>query len=53
MRAAWYEHKGGPKESLVDGDLRSTIAARFPLERIAEAHELVEAGAPGRVLVEI
>jgi NADPH:quinone reductase-like Zn-dependent oxidoreductase len=40
-------------KALVDGDLRSTIAARFPLERIAEAHELVEAVAPGRVPVEI
>ena len=40
-------------KALVDGDLRSKIAARFPLDRIAEAHELVEAGAPGRVLIEI
>lgn len=39
--------------ALVDGELRSKIAARFPLDRIAEAHELVEAGAPGRVLIEI
>lgn len=40
-------------KALVDGDLRSKIAARLPLDRIAEAHELVEAGAPGRVLIEI
>ena len=40
-------------KALVDGDLRSKIAARFPLDRIADAHELVEAGAPGRVLIEI
>lgn len=33
--------------------LRSTVAARVPLEDIARAHELVEAGAGGRVLVEI
>ena len=40
-------------DALVEGAVRSTIADRFPLERIAEAHEQVEAGAPGRVLVEI
>ncbi|MHA3700865.1 alcohol dehydrogenase catalytic domain-containing protein [Jatrophihabitans sp. YIM 134969] len=39
--------------ALVAGDLRSTIAARVPLDRIAEAHEMVEAGAAGRVLVDI
>jgi NADPH2:quinone reductase len=31
--------------ALADGSLRSTIAARFPLEDIAHAHELVEQGA--------
>ena len=40
-------------DALVGDDLRSVIAERVPLERIAEAHELVEAGAAGRVLVEI
>ena len=39
--------------ALADGSLRSTIAARFPLEDIAHAHELVEQGAPGRVLIEL
>jgi len=32
----------GVNEHLADGRLRPTIAARFPLERIAEAHEFVE-----------
>jgi len=40
-------------EALLDKSLRSDIAARFPLEEIANAHELVEAGPPGRVLIEI
>jgi NADPH2:quinone reductase len=39
--------------ALVDGSLRSTVAERVPLAEIARAHELVEGGAPGRVLVEI
>ena len=39
--------------ALADGSLRSTIAARFPLEDIARAHELVEHGASGRVLIEL
>ncbi len=39
--------------AVLDGALRSTIAARFPLEQVAEAHELVEAGAPGRIIVEV
>jgi NADPH:quinone reductase len=38
---------------LVEGTLTSRIAAVLPLGRIAEAHELVEAGAGGRVLVEL
>ena len=40
-------------DALVEGALRSVIAARVPLERIAEAHEMVEAGVSGRVLVQI
>ena len=40
-------------EALLDKSLRCDIAARFPLEEVANAHELVEAGPPGRVLVEI
>ena len=39
--------------ALVEGSLRSRIAARVPLEQIAEAHELVERGAGGRVIVTI
>ena len=40
-------------DALVGNALHSVIADRVPLDRIAEAHELVEAGAGGRVLVEI
>jgi NADPH2:quinone reductase len=40
-------------DALVAGDLRSDIAARFPLEEIASAHELVEQGQPGRVVIEV
>jgi NADPH:quinone reductase-like Zn-dependent oxidoreductase len=32
----------GVNQHLADGSLRPTIAARFPLERIADAHEVVE-----------
>jgi NADPH2:quinone reductase len=39
--------------ALVDGALQSTVAERVPLDRIAEAQEMVEAGVPGRVLVQI
>ena len=36
------------------GVLRPRVGARFPLERIAEAHEAVEGGrAGGRVVVEV
>jgi NADPH2:quinone reductase len=49
--------KAGASQALTtavaDGSLRSVIAARLPLEKIAEAHELVERGAPGRVILEI
>jgi NADPH:quinone reductase-like Zn-dependent oxidoreductase len=38
---------------LLDGSLRSRIAERVPLEEIARAHELVERGANGRVVVKI
>jgi NADPH:quinone reductase len=37
--------------ALLEGKLRSRIAARVPLDEIARAHELVEQGAGGRVLV--
>jgi NADPH2:quinone reductase len=39
--------------ALGEGALRSPIAHRLPLEEIARAHELVEAGSPGRVLLEL
>jgi NADPH2:quinone reductase len=40
-------------DALVDGSLRVNIAARFPLSEIVLAHELVEQGAGGRVLVQL
>lgn len=40
-------------EALVEGALRVSIAARLPLGEIAQAHELVERGAGGRVLIEL
>jgi NADPH2:quinone reductase len=40
--------------ALVDGDLTYPIAARFPLEEIATAHDLAEqGGARGRVVLDI
>lgn len=40
--------------AVAEGWLRHNVAARLPLERIAEAHELVETGrAGGKVVVEI
>jgi NADPH2:quinone reductase len=39
--------------ALVDGSLRSAIAERVPLADIARAHELVEGGVDGRVIVTI
>ena len=39
--------------ALEAGWLKPHIGARFPLARIAEAHELVEAGGNGKVIVEI
>jgi NADPH2:quinone reductase len=40
-------------QALMDGSLRSNIAARFPLEQVARAHEAVEASPPGRVVINI
>ena len=40
-------------EALEQGWLRHNIGARLPLERIAEAHELVEAGGAGKVVIEL
>ena len=39
--------------ALVEGGLRSVIAERVPLAEIARAHELVEQGVDGRVIVTI
>jgi NADPH2:quinone reductase len=39
--------------AIVDGGLRSRIAVRLPLDDIAHAHELVEQGADGRVLISL
>jgi NADPH2:quinone reductase len=40
-------------EALLDNSLRSDVVARFPLDEVARAHELMEAGPPGRVVIEI
>ena len=40
-------------DGLVAGGLRSTMAARFPLSNIVGAHEMVEHGAAGRVVIDI
>ena len=40
-------------EALLDGSLRSRIVARYPLDQIADAHAAVEAGADGRVVIEV
>jgi NADPH2:quinone reductase len=40
-------------DALVGNALQSVIAARVPLDRIAEAHEMVEAGVAGRVVIQI
>jgi NADPH2:quinone reductase len=40
-------------DALLDGTLRSRIAERVPLQDIARAHDLVEQGAGGRVILEI
>ena len=40
-------------DALLDGSLRSNIVARFALEQIASAHEMVEAEAKGLVVINI
>ncbi|HEY3013852.1 MAG TPA: NADPH:quinone reductase [Nocardioides sp.] len=40
-------------DALLDGALTSRIAAELPLEEIAQAHDLVERGAGGRVLLDL
>ncbi|MDQ2812851.1 MAG: NADPH:quinone reductase [Actinomycetota bacterium] len=39
--------------ALLDGSLRTDITARFPLDQVASAHELVESGARGRVVIDV
>lgn len=43
----------GLTAQLASGQLSHRISARLPLDRIAEAHELVEQGAPGKVIVSL
>jgi NADPH:quinone reductase len=45
------EAAGELTAALLDGSLRSVIAERVPLSEIARAHELVERGVDGRVVV--
>ena len=40
-------------DALFDGSLRSHVAARYPLDQIADAHAAVEAGAGRRVVIEV
>lgn len=44
---------GGVRAAVADGSLRAQPPVRFPLEQIAKAHDLVEAGAPGKVLIDL
>jgi len=39
--------------ALLDGSLHCEVAVRFSLSEIASAHELVERGAPGRVIIDL
>jgi hypothetical protein len=39
--------------ALVDGSLRVLVTKRLPLEEVAEAHELVERGHTGRVILQL
>lgn len=43
----------GVSAAVADGSLRAQPPVRFGLERIAQAHDLVEAGAPGKVLIDL
>jgi NADPH2:quinone reductase len=40
-------------DALLDGALTARIAAELPLEQIAQAHDLVQQGAGGRVLIDL
>jgi NADPH:quinone reductase len=50
---AHEEAIAGISAALSQGWLKHNIGARLPLERIAEAHELVEAGGAGKVVLEL
>lgn len=43
----------GVSAAVADGSLRPQPPLRFPLAQIAHAHDLVEAGAPGKVLIDL
>jgi len=43
----------GVSDALAAGDLPALPVVRFPLERIAEAHDAVQQGTPGKVLVDL
>lgn len=43
----------GVSAAVADGTLRVQPAVRFPLEQVAHAHDLVETGAPGKVLIDL
>jgi NADPH2:quinone reductase len=51
--AALREAVAGVSEALSDGALSELPAHRYPLERIADAHDAVEGGAVGKVLVDV
>ncbi len=44
---------GGVTAAVGDGSLQPQPPVRFPLEQIAQAHDLVQAGAPGKVLIDL
>jgi NADPH:quinone reductase len=52
-RAALREAVAGVSEALSEGALTELPAHRYPLDRIAEAHDAVEDGAVGKVLVDV
>jgi NADPH2:quinone reductase len=43
----------GVTAAVADGSLRGQPPVRFPLEQIARAHDMVEGGAPGKVLIDV
>jgi len=44
---------GDVRAAVADGSLRAQPPVRFPLEQIAKAHDLIEAGPPGKVLIDL